>query len=212
MNGLHSHAGITKQINRKGTQSLPRKNTHHTTLSQVLSPPSSPATPRASKRRDNEDLHVLNPEGQVETDDSDADMLEQLPSMRRGVTSFPNMLPTPIKTPRKRDVRYEKLNSTARVLFPGRALTPEDRMPRKGRKNKKPISFSLDSPSSGNDISIFTDSKDRIPEVQEAEENPFISQQTSQTSRSAMNGRIKHGMSEEIDRAVENGEGMVYTL
>jgi len=140
-------------------------------------------------------------------------MLGQIAPTRLGVTTFPNMLPTPMKTPRKRDVRYEKLHSTARVLFPGRALTPEDRMPRKGRKGKRPVAFSLDSPSPGNGISIFTDSKDRIPDVaEEAEENPFVSQQISRPSRSATSGHTKHGMSEEIDRAVENGEGMVYTL
>jgi len=154
----------------------------------------------------------------MESEGSDADMLQPFPPTTLAAsTAFPNMLPTPTKTPRKRDAKYEKrLSSTARVLFPGRSANIEDRMPalRKPRHSNRSSAFSLDSPQAGSSIGIYTDSKDRIPDVEAAEENPFLAPRNkrSYTSRSAADKRSKHGMSAEIDKAVEDGEGMVYTL
>lgn len=212
-----SYSGVTKPVSRKVAQGSLDKQARQTALGQVISPPSSPATPRASERRYRDDIHVMQSEVQTASDDSDVGMNDPHLLVRRGPTAFPHMLPTPKKTPRKRDHKYEtRVSTTSRVLFPGKSASLDDRMPalRKARRSNKHIAFSLDSPPAGSGISIYTDSKDRIPDVEDAEENPFLAKQTraSHASTSPINTRFKHGMTAEIDRAVENGEGMVYTL
>jgi hypothetical protein len=95
------------------------------------------------------------------------------------------MLPTPSKTPRKRDVHSKAaLSSTARVLFHDRNATVEDAMPsaKKARKSKT-THFSLGSfeeavdeqGTSQEKIKIYTDPTDQVPTVDDAEENPFYS-------------------------------------
>ncbi|KAI9734324.1 MAG: hypothetical protein M1834_002430 [Cirrosporium novae-zelandiae] len=86
-------------------------------------------------------------------------------------------LPTPAKTPRKQPKQSSSsLTSTARVLFP----QPVDDVmptPRKTRKERQNDGFSLESfaenSEQGSKIDIFTDSVDRIPEIDENEDNPF---------------------------------------
>lgn len=134
-----------------------------------------------------------------------------------------NGMPTPAKTPRKRSA-YDgsHVKSTARVLFPARPATNEDIMPspRKVRKNKH-AGFSLDSygeDDNGEQIHIYTDSKERIPDEEEIDDddNPFRSRGSTRRSGRKSEARkangTKHGMTKEIDEAVERGEGMVSVL
>lgn len=136
------------------------------------------------------------------------------------------MLPTPAKTPRKRPVADSQISSTARVLFNDQSTDLEDVMPtpRKSRKAKKHIAFSLESfereKAGERQVEIFTDSKERMPEVDDEEDNPFVVHKASR--RRAPVGPPaweastpqcrKHGMTKEVDDAVEKGKGMVYTL
>ena len=86
-----------------------------------------------------------------------------------------HMLPTPAKTPRKKRVQHE--NGISRVLFPVRPDTVEEAMPtpRRNKRNRRHVGFSLDSDAeSEGGIPIFTDSQDRVPELDLSEENPFI--------------------------------------
>lgn len=140
-----------------------------------------------------------------------------------------NMLPTPARTPRKQDKRKaSELQSAARILFPGRHEKVEDAMPTaKGRRGRKNIGFSLDS--SGEDdgvkdpIQIFTDSKDRYPELDPGHHNPFL--EKSDKSESAepraphkvrgRRGRKTKGQVQtnpHIKDAFNHEEGMVYVL
>ncbi|KAL8897185.1 MAG: hypothetical protein Q9192_002709 [Flavoplaca navasiana] len=133
------------------------------------------------------------------------------------------MLPTPAKTPRKQDLRKAtELQSAARVLFPTRLDKVEDAMPKKGRRGRKNVGFSLDS--SGEDqestsaIQIFTDSKDKVPELDLGEDNPFIEKpQTTispePTKTSGRRGRKKEVKSNpQIEEAFNHEEGMVYVF
>lgn len=133
------------------------------------------------------------------------------------------MLPTPAKTPRKRDVRSD-LSSTARVLFPNRPATIDDAMPdpRKTRKNRKHAAFTLQSFIEGDEeadadkIEIYTDSKERIPTLDEEEDNPFIT--TKKNGKAKTNGsrepkrRKIDERTAEMEKAVRNEEGMIYVL
>lgn len=139
-----------------------------------------------------------------------------------------NMLPTPAKTPRKKRISAPALASTARVLFPARPDTVEDAMPavRKRGRNKRHVGFSLDSHeeddavhSEGN-IPIFTDSKEKVPELDLSEDNPFYdnplhADPSRYTSRPRVSGRKKSTGNtkypEEME-AFKRGEGMLYVL
>ncbi|KAL2810674.1 hypothetical protein BJX63DRAFT_307114 [Aspergillus granulosus] len=119
-------------------------------------------------------------------------------------TMTEGMLPTPAKTPRKKPV--DNVGSTARVLFP----------PMSGqKKKKKQTGFSLDSftdePSQGESIQIYTDSRDRIPEVDESEANPFYNKPSTNTSIRPAIRKTKR-RDKEVDEALDREDGMVYVF
>lgn len=87
------------------------------------------------------------------------------------------MLPTPVKTPQRKK-SSDPPSSVSRVLFPHCDLggADADMPPSKRRKGKKGRigRLSLDSPDGPEPaITIFTDSRDRIPEVDRSRDNPF---------------------------------------
>lgn len=140
-----------------------------------------------------------------------------------------NMLPTPAKTPRKKPVQPAAVQAAARVLFPSRPDTVEDAMPTpRKRRNKRHVGFSLYSSMeddgeavSENPIEIYTDSKDKVPELDPSEDNPFYDQH-HQTVASAepcitkgsKKRKAEHSIdaSKEIEEAFNREEGMVYVF
>ena len=140
-----------------------------------------------------------------------------------------NMLPTPAKTPRKKPVQPAVVQAAARVLFPSRPDTVEEAMPNpRKRRNKRHVGFSLYSSmeddgdaGSGNQIEIYTDSKDKVPELDLSEDNPFYEQQTHTTvvaepyrMKGSKKRKVEHiiDASAEIEEAFNREEGMVYVL
>lgn len=140
------------------------------------------------------------------------------------LNSTNGMLPTPAKTPRKQDRRKAtELQSAARVLFPSRLDKVEDAMPtKKGRRGRKNVGFSLDSSGEDQDatsaIQIFTDSKDKLPELDLGEDNPFIEkpettippEPTKASARRGRKGQVKSNP--QIEESFNHEEGMVYVL
>ncbi|KAK4942060.1 hypothetical protein LTR10_018096 [Elasticomyces elasticus] len=135
------------------------------------------------------------------------------------------MLPTPVKTPKKKEV--SKVNGTARALFQDPAqITAEPPSSRKGRKNKRYNGFSLESFSAGDNqtggnIQIFTDSRDRVPQPDRSKANPFVESTMDETASSSQKvaktaKRRKVSVEKKIDPQVEeaiaNDEGMVYVF
>lgn len=140
------------------------------------------------------------------------------------------MLPTPSKTPKKREVPQDVVHSTSRVLFPGRPANLDDAMPPMRRSKKNRI-FSLDGLAEDGDdesgqISIYTDSKDRVPDVDEGDDNPFLTKPARGKKNKAVvpsdgepvvrrSRRVGNGYEEEVEemeRRVRNDEGMIYVL
>jgi len=126
-------------------------------------------------------------------------------------------LPTPIKTPRKRPSNNP--GSAARVLFA--RSTPHDELmpsPYKRRSNmKNHVGFTLDSfgedDAVSNNIEIYTDSKEKIPELDERDDNPFYEKAKEVGRRSSKRKRDDSVTNnEEVQDALERGEGMVYVL
>lgn len=146
----------------------------------------------------------------------------QQPSLNLGV----GMLPTPVKTPRKKPVGQADLRAGGRVLFPDRAEDPMP-TPRKNRKGKRHVGFSLyssmevENAASENGIPIYTDSKEKVPELDPSEDNPFLEQPgeaTTQPEPSKRRGNTKrkseYGLdgNKDIEEAFKREEGMVYVL
>lgn len=138
------------------------------------------------------------------------------------------MLPTPAKTPRKKQISAPTLASAARVLFPARPDTVEDAMPavRKRGRKKRHVGFSLDSHEEDDDvhsegnIQIFTDSKEKVPELDLSEANPFNdnslrADSSRYPSRPRVSSRKRStgntNNPEELE-AFKRGEGMLYVL
>ncbi|KAL8843303.1 MAG: hypothetical protein Q9170_000161 [Blastenia crenularia] len=133
------------------------------------------------------------------------------------------MLPTPAKTPRKKDRKIAELQSTARVLFPSRLEKVEDAMPNKRDRNgRKNVGFSLDSPGEDEDpatrIPIFTDSKEKIPELDMSEDNPFVDKIETKRHPAAHRTNGHRGKkapvraSSYIEDEFNREEGMVYVF
>jgi len=138
------------------------------------------------------------------------------------------MLPTPAKTPRKRPAQpASALKATARVLFPTHPTSASETIPspkKKVKKGRKYNGFSLDSFTSedrneGEDgnIAIFTDSKDRVPELDESEDNPFYVKQSNVQHTGSNVSRRKKVVEEikrdpKVEEALNRDDGLVYVL
>ena len=132
------------------------------------------------------------------------------------------MLPTPVKTPQRRaETKSSTITSIARNLFPVRHETVEQAMPSPKKHGKKYKGFSLGGFGEDEEesIQIFTDSKERLPEVDMSSDNPFYGQQVNASGEPSKRGskrrkvapREANGTEEEIQDE-ERKDGLVYVL
>jgi hypothetical protein len=135
------------------------------------------------------------------------------------------MLPTPVKTPRKKNI--PSVNAAARALFQEQPTLGEEvaTNPRQGRRSRRYNGFTLESFTAGDEapanIQIFTDSRDNVPQLDTSEDNPFIdhpskaegssSRRVAGTSKRRKVSGEKH-IDPQIQQAVDNDEGMIYVL
>ncbi|KAK3080802.1 hypothetical protein LTS18_012962 [Coniosporium uncinatum] len=236
--GSFQHNGAV-DINSYTPGRFPRASTPSNlsvkTSSQTISPPSSPGTPspqhyfsktpKSTSRRSITGSSIKHNKGTQLHADSDADDFGPSSSdIKPTSASSLGMLPTPSKTPRKKDIAQHGSLSAARVLFPDRLANIEDAMPstRKSRK-KRVTAFSLSDVSSDIDdgnsskIPIYTDSKERVPDLDNDDKNPFVTRKSSRT-KPATNGenflkRKKPSRRDEaMEEAVRNDEGIIYVF
>ena len=131
-------------------------------------------------------------------------------------TMTDGMLPTPAKTPKKKAV--DDAGSTARTLFPATSGTG------RRKRGKNPTGFSLESfednlKQDQNNIEIYTDSRDRIPELDESEDNPFYTKPGGSNPTGKTTGRDSGGHKEkeskrdkEVGKSLHRDDGMFYVL
>lgn len=131
------------------------------------------------------------------------------------------MLPTPAKTPKKRPEEISPaINSVARNLF---AIRPgsDEAMPSPKKGRKKYTGFAMDSFEAEEEttpIQIYTDSHDRVPEVDNSAENPFYGQSTSvqsePTKRSSKRRKVTVAREgeQEIEDLEDREDGLVYVF
>ena len=134
------------------------------------------------------------------------------------------MLPTPVKTPRKKKIG--NLDSTARVLFRNQSDAVDEipSMPKRGRRAKRFNGFSLESiddDDSTAEPQIFVDSKDKVPELDTSEDNPFYigdrdrePTQGSTGLRSSKRRKVSDQgkTTNEVEEAINREDGMLYVL
>lgn len=191
-----------------------------------ISPPSSAQTTPVSKARKAKrassniysvDLGGAGSPGRTEREGS---------SSNQNSTLFPNMLPTPAKSPAKK-VTMSNLGSAARVVFPYRPETVAEAMPTPRKKqNKRHAGFSLgdygNEDGDESKIKIYTDSHDRIPEVDESADNPFYVKAGGESSTKGGKGKkakyskltteeLNVPCNREVQECLKRGEGMIYT-
>lgn len=191
------------------------------TVSFAASPPASPSSPQ-KRPSSKKPLHRMQAEDHFLSSDYDSD-----PFVTSSRSSF-GVLPTPSKTPSKKDKArpLTAFASTARVLFHDRPATIDEAMPspRKSRKNKKHAAFTLPSfidecDDAQENIQIYTDFRERVPSVDEEEDNPFITKKPDENDE-PLAGPSSHRVSkrrmtkeeEEMDRRARAGEGFVQVL
>ncbi|KAK2765642.1 hypothetical protein FQN54_008497 [Arachnomyces sp. PD_36] len=139
-------------------------------------------------------------------------------------------LPTPVKTPRKKMVPDSSMAS--RVLFPNNPATESGnaQTQKPVKKGKKYSAFSLESfnengaTENQGSLQIFTDSRDRIPEVHQGEDNPFYQkpavaapEKNNTTARTTKRRKVDANgdtpRDKEVDEAVHHrDDGMFYVF
>lgn len=207
----HSHLTLTSTATPRKT-SLARQQS-----SQTLSPPSSPET-RIHKTPIYAKDALLSARKQRTAQShshlvtSNTHFASPQPSPDRA-----SMLPTPNKTPRKRAAA--PVGSTARILE-FKAHDIDDIMPTP-RKRRQPLTldkFDAQEAQRGNEINIYTDSQDRIPDMDGASDNPFVGpRKTGKSSRSTRGRKVRRTEDEddeeaEMERMARNDEGVIYVL
>jgi hypothetical protein len=133
-------------------------------------------------------------------------------------------IPTPIKTPKKKNASHV---GAARALFQDTIAEPElvAPSPRRGRKNKRYNGFSLESFTVEDEDSgrfpIYTDNRDKVPEVDVSESNPFIDRpingdgaRSKRLAGGSKRRKITAGkrVDPQVQEAINKDEGMVYVL
>ncbi|KAI1826743.1 hypothetical protein F4861DRAFT_43901 [Xylaria intraflava] len=99
---------------------------------------------------------------------------QQKPVGATATSHATTMLPTPAKTPRKQP--SAKLDAASRDVARNIFATDADIMPTPKKKAKRYTGLTLDSfraEDMEESIEIFTDSRDRVPELDDSVENPF---------------------------------------
>ncbi|KAF1987083.1 hypothetical protein K402DRAFT_453936 [Aulographum hederae CBS 113979] len=199
------------------------------TSSQTFSPPSSPTSPSRrilaktpQAKRYTKPRSLPNPTSGIDVQpESESDTGAPSTLLRPSVTS--GMLPTPSKTPRKTSTHPAALASTSRILFPGRTATIEEAMPtpRQVRKTKRVTTFAIHGlgDDAANNIPIFTDSKERMPTIDDDEDNPFVTRTRDGKKKAPRKEPEKRKQppprdleTEAMEEAVRNNEGMIYVF
>ncbi|KAI9832886.1 MAG: hypothetical protein M1819_003916 [Sarea resinae] len=170
-----------------------------------------------SEVRDIHSNFVNPPSFSMSSDDSDFNSGPDSTMAKKAV------LPTPAKTPKsKRYVPSGGLGATSRVLFSSHLDSVDELMPapKKAKRSKKYAIYSMigEDEEEDEDIEIFTDSKDRVPELDTSEDNPFYvapdrkERQAKEAIEAVNKTKNKTYESARINYAVEKDIGMFYTF
>ncbi|EMC93077.1 hypothetical protein BAUCODRAFT_151442 [Baudoinia panamericana UAMH 10762] len=214
-------------IDRSPRANLPRHTTPPATAkraritrqpTQLSSPPSSPASP--VRQRQIPHVHktprkaAFKPTNGTNTL-SDSDHVST--SLRLPNIDPVTMLPTPSKTPKKRN--SAAINATARILS-FQPENPNDVMPspRKSRKHARIHSangfdlYDEERERARDQVHVYTDANARVPELDVNEDNPFVGTKHGATSRPQRRSRGPTVADAGMEEAVQRDEGILYVF
>ena len=214
----------TEHSHQPNTLSLPTPTTNLSTNKQgafAQAHYQSPSSPASFNQSHESSFSVSDPFL------SSSSSFTQPPFLNNTTVMGAGMLPTPVKTPRKKSVK--DLNSKARALFQDRVDSLTETLmptPQKSRQSRRNNGFTLQglSPEAANGqagVEIYTDSRDRVPELDMSHENPFVDHAAptvnSPSSHFASNPqkrklRSSRKVDQQVQDALTNEEGMVYVL
>lgn len=220
-----SRKPVTDSNNSSFTQSPQSSRAPQSPRDSRLDLHSPQATP---KRNPTRRVNVLSPS----SPDSSSELVAQ-PQHRNQNSHYlsattimsEGMLPTPVKTPQKKQL--PKSTMAARMLFQDQ-LNPVQASPRKQSKRRH-NGFSLERDATPTEeIAIFTDSRDQLPQLDQSSSNPFYSSPKSK-KRTVISGdeaaeiagpskrrkiapKASKKLDPQVEEAIQNDEGMVYVL
>ncbi|KAI9884442.1 MAG: hypothetical protein M1823_003767 [Watsoniomyces obsoletus] len=210
-----STRSTTQRLNNENKLSVPSIN-----FSPPLSTHGTPAATRhgAIDKFTTRTERSFSPDTDVIMSDaaSDAEMMATADELMPGNAATMGMLPTPAKTPRKKELPGKAFDTTARILFPPRSGDGEDVMPSpRKKKGRERLGLVLDEAADVEDdepIPIYTDSKDRVPELDTSADNPFWDQPKNGVEAAGNvkdKGRTKV-LNKEMEKALKRTDGAVY--
>lgn len=134
---------------------------------------------------------------------------------RASISAASGMLITPAKTPQKPPSQQtrENIQAVARSLFSETEAMPS---PRRSRAQKSLLGSFADDDEEP--IAIFTDSRERIPEVDRSNDNPFYDQRPNYTAEAPRRSPRRQTVAipgeghVAIEDAVRRTDGMVIVL
>ncbi|KAJ2897917.1 uncharacterized protein MKZ38_004292 [Zalerion maritima] len=183
--------------------------------SSIMGSPTSPIKKRAASS-----ASTRNASGTVTAADS-AGAAAQLGLMVPGQAADSTMLPTPLKTPAQQAQKDQgEIKAISRDIF----QTKDDGLtPSRKRRAKKYNGLSLESfraEEIEDEISIYTDSRERVPEVDNSIENPFYgagaragaTTTRSSSKRIAQTVNIPGEGPQSLDEALVREDGIVYVF
>jgi hypothetical protein len=113
-----------------------------------------------------------------------------------------------MKTPQKKpEVKSANISSIARNLFPIRHESIEAAMPSPKKSNRYRSSLAIFSEQE-EEIPIYTDSKERVPEKDHSFDNPFYGPGSRLVSKSSKKNKAEAAQ----EKSEEDKDGMVFTL
>ncbi|KAK3679281.1 hypothetical protein LTR78_000842 [Recurvomyces mirabilis] len=188
---------------------------------QLSSPPSSSASP-AQTRLAGHNNHktpkkLLSGRASHGANNSDSDHAGPSSSLAPHTLDPVTMLPTPSRTPRKRNITA--MNSSARILNfepqdPNDVMPASRKIKKHGRFNSMNAFdlFDEDRPQRSSAIAIFTDTNARVPELDETEDNPFVGPKSITTRPQRSSRRARTAEVDAMEEAARNDEGVIYVF
>jgi hypothetical protein len=118
------------------------------------------------------------------------------------------MLPTPNKSPHKRDPNA--MNTTARILN-FKPASIQSTMPTPRKKTKSRLTLD-DEDAVHEDVQIFTDIQDRVPTVDQTEDNPFIGARKTRARTRAQTAPSSSTDVDMDDARADDDKGILYVF
>ncbi|KAI7277058.1 hypothetical protein KC335_g48 [Hortaea werneckii] len=155
---------------------------------QLSSPPTSPSSPSRQHviEKTPRKTPVSRQKVRYQTDGGASDSDQPSTSLAPPTVDPSPMLPTPSKTPKKR--KAAALKGTARILSfqpdNPNELMPSSRKAKKHGRFHSVSGFDLydeERESDRDQVEVYTDANARVPEMDEAEDNPFIGRKVPAT-------------------------------